>query len=721
MRYWVIVILLVFTPVLSISQSRHIKKGDSEYSKMSYSLAIRSYLRAIDKGEDAASLYKKLGNSYYFNSDYENAHKWFEMLFKSGAKDIEQEYYYKYAQTLKIKGKLEQAKIILKEAGEFKSGDSRLQRPPNYIDSIKTQSSLYNLKNLNINSGASEFSPSISGQELMFSSARDTGSYRKLRSKWNKNPFLDLYAVPLPKGEDADFLESEIRKLEGKVNSKLHESSAVFTKDGKTIYFTRNNSKKGRKRRDSKGVVRLNIYKASLIDGKWTNVKALPFNKDSYSTAHPALSPDETKLYFASDMPGSFGMSDIYSVDILSNGSYGKPVNLGEEVNTSKRESFPFVSSKNNLYFASDGHSGMGGFDIFVSKILKADMGTVANLGKPINSPYDDFTFIINEESKAGYFASNRKGGKGKDDLYVFKISDDFEISCKKIITGLLSNLETNELLLNAAVTLLDEKGNELEAVKTNKKGEYLFTVDCEEEERIIHGAKLGFISEQKDINLGIKADTIKIDLKLIKEIETPMGGYDLAKLIQLGPIYFNFDSARIRKDAANELAKVAEVLINNPDLMVVVKSHTDSRGSAVYNKKLSERRAISTVDFIKANGVSDLRISGKGYGEIELVTDCPDGVRCSERKHQLNRRSEFLLANELIFTIQVGAVKSTNTKNAFTAVPDLMSYRYEDGFTRFYSGIFKNRADALKRQKELEGNGILGFVRQLQGNIIIK
>ena len=273
------------------------------------------------------------------------------------------------------------------------------------------------INTLAINSKYSDYAPSFFNKELVFASSRNINHFSTIIDESNNQPFLDLYTTSFIDISN----KNNVLKLKGNINTKFHESSATFSKDGKTVYFTRNNYSKKKSKKSSNGVVLLKIYRSNYINGKWEDVEELPFNSDEYSIAHPALSPDGKFLYFASDMPGSIGKSDLYVVEINKDGSFGVPKNLGNQINTSGRETFPYVSDKGNLFFASDGHKGFGGLDIFMAMPNQDGFFGVYNLGKPINSPKDDFTFIINEETKTGYFASNRIGGKGDDDIYGFK------------------------------------------------------------------------------------------------------------------------------------------------------------------------------------------------------------------------------------------------------------------------------------------------------------
>jgi len=348
------------------------------------------------------------------------------------------------------------------------------------------------------------------------------------------------------------------------------------------------------------------------------------------------LSADETKLYFASDMPGTLGASDIWMVDINGDGTYGAPVNLGPSINTESKETFPYISSENNLYFASDGHVGLGGLDIFVSKVLEdGNFGEVINVGKPINGPTDDFTFVIDEESRIGYFASNRKGGVGSDDIYLFKLRPKTIEELEQLVMGLVTDADTNEKIVGAKVSILD---NELAIQKdtlTDDIGIYEIKLSQKDlkdgsVENTIRAEYDGYVPNEETFMRTREIDTFFINIQLRKVgvpvdpedpntknvtinvgaddnppvvtpddeptiseiVKEPSIGDDLAKVLQLKPIYFNFDQANIRYDAKLELDKIVEVMKKYPEVIIDVRSHTDSRGKDVYNMALSNRRA---------------------------------------------------------------------------------------------------------------------------------
>jgi outer membrane protein OmpA-like peptidoglycan-associated protein len=406
------------------------------------------------------------------------------------------------------------------------------------------------------------------------------------------------------------------------------------------MYFTRNNFVKGSFKKDQKGVIRLKIYKATLKDGKWKDVVELPFNSSDYSVAHPALSPDEQTLYFASDMDGSYGKSDLFSVQIHEDGTYGKPQNLGSNINTEGTESFPFVSTKGHLYFTSNGHPGLGGYDIFVVELNDKDFGAVKNVGTPINGTQDDFTFVIDEGAQKGYFASNRKGGKGDDDIYAFQETQPLSFDCTGSISGIVMDSETQKVLSNTKVYITNTTTGEIKEVVSDNQGAYAFEVNCKELDYRLMANK-SFYDGYKE-SLQLTRNEIKDyhkDIALQKQ--------DLTKVLNLKPIYFDFDKATILVQSEKELQKVIDYMNQFPEINVDIRSHTDSRGTARYNLKLSGERAEATMAYLVAKGIAKDRLTAKGYGETELLNNCKDHHKCTEEAHQINRRSEFIVTEK--------------------------------------------------------------------------
>ena len=421
------------------------------------------------------------------------------------------------------------------------------------------------------------------------------------------------------------------------------------------MYFTRNNFINNEVKTNGEQTVLLKIFRASKDkSGRWGDVQEMPFNSNIHSVAHPALSPDGKYIYFTSDMKGTIGASDIYRAPILKSGGYGKPENLGERINTPGRESFPFISDDNILYYSSDGFPGLGGLDIFAVKLDEKGepITKPINIGRPANSSDDDFCYVINTHTHIGYLTSNRPEGRGSDDIYSFYEHTPLRFTCQYNLSGVVRDATTSEVLPAAKVSLWDANSTLLEETTANNEGHFsfLYTADCGDLQLLLKGEKEKYFSaeqtlalnSQKEVVAEVRLTPMPVEEK--KEEKKIDVGTDLAKVLQIENIYFDYNKSNIRKDAAIQLAKIVAIMKEHPTMKVDVRLHTDSRGSDKYNLALSERRAKSTVKWITSRGIKKNRISGKGYGETQLVNDCANDVPCTEEQHQANRRSEFII-----------------------------------------------------------------------------
>ncbi|CAA9199692.1 Peptidoglycan-associated lipoprotein [Flavobacterium bizetiae] len=624
------------------AQTANQNKADKDYTQYAYIDAIGTYEKVAEKGYKDETMFQRLGNAYYFNGELMKAAKWYEALFEMNAEQ-EPEYYYRYSQTLKANGDYAKADKILEAFNKKTATDKRgilFENNKNYLEQIKANSGRFKIANAGINSKQTDYGSAYYNNKIVFASARDTGGVVRKTFKWTNKAFTNLYSAELK----TDGTLGEPERFEKKINSKFNESTPVFTKDGKTMYFTRNNYLKGKRGRDDQKITLLKLYRAEFVNDKWTNITELPFNSDQYSTAHPALSNDEKKLYFASDMPGTLGQSDLYSVTINDDKSFGKPENLGQAINTEGRETFPFIAADNQLYFASDGRPGLGGLDVFVTTIKSDNTFTaVQNVGAPVNSKQDDFAFIINSESSKGFFSSNREGGIGNDDIY--KLTETRKLLCEQKLKATIVDLETSKVLENAKVTLLDEQFKVIAEVLSQADGTYTFNVECNKK-YYVRAAKEDFETKEVPVTIIGEEGETSVVVALEKRIK-PIGvGTDLAKTLNIPIIYFDLDKSFIRKDAAFELEKILAVMKQYPKMKIDVRSHTDSRQTAEYNIALSNRRAKATIQWLTKNGIASNRLTGKGYGESQLLNKCSDGVSCTEAEHQLNRRSEFIIVS---------------------------------------------------------------------------
>ena len=345
-------------------------------------------------------------------------------------------------------------------------------------------------------------------------------------------------------------------------------------------------------------------------------------------------------------MPGSIGETDIFVVDVLEDGSFSQPRNLGPEINTKQKEMFPFINDK-KLYFSSNGHVGLGGLDVFEVAFNDEDgYLEVRNVGKPINSNKDDFSYIVNEETQEGYFASNRAGGKGDDDIYSFKKLELEEVPLNKnAIAGIITEMVSGELIPNALVELLDKNNIKVKEMVTGKDGSFVFE-DLDGDTRYVLRTTNGSYDENlKEVGTADnEMVNVEVSMKKLNEIIIVENGI---RKLKTEMIHFNFDKSDIRTDAAQELDKLITVMKESPDMVIKIESHTDSRGSSVYNKYLSDRRAKSTRDYMIGQGIDSKRIeSAIGYGEERLLNECDGDVRCTEEQHFLNRRSEFIIVH---------------------------------------------------------------------------
>ena len=608
----------------SYGQNSATAKADKLFESYQYVAAIDEYTKLAESKNSNEYIYTQLADSYYNVFDSENAAKWFAKATAKGKADAET--YYKYAQALKVLGKYQEANKQMDVFAKMIPSDARAKEHlanPNYIPSLANNSKLFDVAQTNINSkGQSDFGALLTNDNtLYFASTRNSSNKT---DNWNKQPYLDIYQAA--RDEKGVFSEPvQVKEL----NTSFHDGPITLSADGKTMFFARDGHSEGQYEKNKKSNIKVGqqgIYKATKVDGKWTNVEALPFNSTSYSFTNPSLTNDGKTLYFASNMPGGFGESDLWKVSVETNG-YGKPQNLGPNINTADRENFPFITEDNILYFATTGRQGLGGFDIY--KMDLSNNTTAQNVGKPVNSEKDDFSFSFNTKLNVGYFSSNRNG----NDVIFSAIP-----ICKAEAVVIVSNAKTKALLANADVAILDVKGNVIATEKTNSEGKVKYPIEC----------NLGYGLKVAAQNFESTSSAVKIDKAGIATVEVALKPLEVVitdKEVILNPVYFEYDKSNITAQGATELDKLVKVMKDNPSMVIFVKSHTDSKGGDDYNLKLSERRAQSTVQYLISKGISQGNISGKGFGSTEQKIKC--GTNCTEQQDSQNRRSEFLIVKK--------------------------------------------------------------------------
>jgi len=509
----------------------------------------------------------------------------------------------------------------------------------------------YKVTDLEVNSYDSDFGVTYYKEdEIIFSSTRKDSDNNARKWKGNNQRFLNFYIGKT----DANGNVISYESLKGEGNTKFHESNATFNKERTKVYFTRNNYYDSKKGLSKDRKMKLSIYIADVDpEGKWYNIVPFPYNSEEYNNGHPTLSLDGKTMYFTSDMPGTKGKTDIFKVEITETGTFTVPENLGGNVNTPGREMFPFIAADGTLYFSSDYHKGKGKLDIFKTDSDELELAAIQNIGEPFNSSRDDFAFVLNDNLLEGYFSSNRPGGRGDDDIYYFVNKNKSkiikkrkplpEVPCTNLITGVITDKKDGTVLSNALVEIFDEQGNTVYKVKVPEDGHFEYESPCglnytikatkplylDKEITVFTTDVLG---QEVAANIALESEVTKVNGKLVIDIES---------------IYFDFDDYRITPQAAIELDKVIAFMNKYPKVIIEGGSHTDSRGRASYNMKLSEKRAASTVNYIMRNGHFDsTRISAHGYGETQLVNNCSDGVKCTDEQHAKNRRTEFVIVN---------------------------------------------------------------------------
>ena len=492
----------------------------------------------------------------------------------------------------------------------------------------------YQIKFLEVNKKNSDYGVAILDEnKLIFTSA----DHRVTTAKKNYNPRKDLY-----KGDiNFDGEIKNVKRVTKDINKRVNQTGVTYSKDGRTVYFSRNKYKKKLKKQNLPKNKRLLLYKADVAaDGSWTNIKKLPFNKKKSSTGYPVLNADDSKLYFVSDRLPSKGNTDIFVVDILKEGEFSKPRNLGAFVNTEGNETTPFISDDNILYFSSDGHEGQGKLDVFAVEVYDNATSEVYELAAPINSINDDFAYIVNKDNNQGFFTSNRLQGDGFNDLYSFTLEEDVRPGeCFITVDGKVRDKDSYKAISGATVDLYSIDGSLLESVATYSDGTYQFTVSCAKEYELV-ASNPNYLNDKKRIEILEENyhSALHTNLNLSK-IEKPV-------VNKMSPIYFEFDASNITEEAAAEMDKIADIMMENENLIIEASSFTDSRGTDAYNVELSKRRAKAAVEYLKSKGIDETRIRSKGYGEDKLINQCVNGVECKDESHQMNRRTEFNFVN---------------------------------------------------------------------------
>jgi peptidoglycan-associated lipoprotein len=631
--------------------SKLLEEANTNFENLEYHKAATHYSEYLSMKEDEKAGIK-LAQCYYHMNHFSEAEKYYKKII--GVREIPPVVELEYAHVLKHNGNYSEAVKWYTKYLSYNPSNEAVRNEMISCDSLenyKRESYKYTVTESKFNDTSSNFGPVFYKNGLVFCSDRSKPHHGEI-SEWTGHTFLDMYFLDLTKENATPELFSPA------LTSKYNDGPACFSKDGNTIYFTRNMMKKKNHLEKNRNLENnLEIYSSKFKNGEWTAPQLLSFDNIEYSVGHPALSSDGNRLYFVSDMPGGFGGTDIYFAqkDPVT-GGWAAPINAGAKINTNENEMFPTVFMENDsvecLYFSSEGKQGMGGLDIYQSVVIKENtlccpeqkpgsLSSFSNSKKeyfaepkhltaPLNSAADDFEMTIAPDGVHGYFSSNRDSKEGVDKVYAFtKYVPEFFLEVTVVQKGSLQPIG------GTTVEMLEKNQNKKETAYTDNLGKIIMKIP-QNSDFDFTVLKDNFFTGmgQANNNGKIFSDTIRINFELDAIV--------INKPIRLDNIYYDYNKWDIRSDAAFELEKLVKILTENPGIQIELSSHTDARGSDKYNLTLSQKRAQSAVDYIIGRGINSSRVYAKGYGESKILNHCSNGAKCTDDEHQLNRRTEF-------------------------------------------------------------------------------
>jgi peptidoglycan-associated lipoprotein len=642
------------------------KQGVSKFENGEYDLAIKDFQKALAANYEPGRTNFMLGESYRLSNRFELAAPFYQKAIEGSGGSPDALFHHGFA--LKAAGKYTEAATQLEKYINTNPANKTLADKASRelytlksIEVLEKKKTFFQIKNLEkLNTAGAEFSPFVKDKDLIFAASRKATLYKN-----NGMPMVGIYKVPLAKdyeqtgGEPQPYSSSLF--LEG-----VNEANVTFTKDERTVVFARGNT--GKRKGSSTDV---DLYLCRYVNGDWTEPRLIPVSDSAAWDGSPAFSRDGRTLYFCSNRPGGVGGIDIYRANMDASGRFSKPVNMGKDINTPGDEMFPYVSADNKLYFASDGHPGLGKLDMFVA-VRSQGVTTVENLGTPLNTRFDDFGLVFaDEDKKYGFFSSNRTGGKGDDDIYFVEDLtvglDSTELAkldpndpnwatriakpeppkiVNYFLQGTVASNETPSASLDSAIVkLIEIESDSTLGQLVTKDGGVFGTFPLQEgKDYALVIEKRGYLTKRESFSMAGKAIPPIFRKKLVMDTTFKIGikldRLALNKTFVLDNIYYDLDKFNIRSDAALELDKLVQIMKDNATLKIELSSHTDVRSPDNYNMKLSQNRANSAVEYIVSKGIDKERMTAKGYGETRLVVKDAK----TEEEHQRNRRTEFVI-----------------------------------------------------------------------------
>lgn len=653
LRYNLLLAFIFFLMVApAVAQKKDIKAADLLYQKFEYARAVEVYKKALEAGQPTLVVSSKIADCYRLMNNAKEAEFWYAQVLSFPDHEPQQIKY--YADAARKNGNFVKAHQHYLTYGQKMPAEAAaaqaLAAACTNAQQWLAQPLAYDLKKVKaLNSENADFSPTAYLEGLVFTSNRTPAVKTKADvSGWTGKPDFKLFYI---KGNDSAWQTPEL--LPEPLNNKFQNGSAVFSPNQDIIYFTRINRVKQKNKKantdpfswvkfptESEFINRLEIFISEKKDEKWSEPKAFPYNKvTEYSVGHPALSPDGNTLYFASDMPGGVGETDIYFSQKQAGGTWSKPQNLGSAVNTPGKELFPTFGPDSTFYFSSEGHNGMGGLDIYAARGAADTWKDIRNLKYPLNSSQDDFGILFDKTNEAGYLSSNREAADGADDIYAFK----FVRTPCNLAGRAIEKIQVKPGVYRESpvenVMMRLYKGSDTTSIITysDAKGFFTFPI-LDGVTYTVKGIKEGYLTRSVTVAPSCESTLDMVKMGMVLNRNT------LNKPIVIENIYYDLDKYTIRPDAALELDKLVRTLKDNPTIKIELSSHTDSRNTIAYNNLLSQLRAEAAVKYMITKGIAPDRMVAKGYGESRLLNKCADNIKCSEEDHQLNRRTEFKL-----------------------------------------------------------------------------
>lgn len=725
----ILILIINLFSLVGFAQTANLKSANKLFYSKLYQEAIVKYESILKKDASNADALSNLGDCYRLTNDNKGQLKCYGKLIETGKAEEKHKLY--YGQALMESGNYEEAKKIFETYQADNRGEVFLKSIA-AIEKFSKNADAYKVDAASFNSKYDDFSAiSFFDDKVLFASTITSPTWITTRHGWTGRNYSHIYMVQ--KNAKGKYSKPVVFLTD--IASKFNDGPLCISRDSQTVFITRNSFNK--KERSEDGGQKLHIYQSAIVKGFVKPPLELKFNNKEYNCAHPAISADGKTLYFSSDMGGGKGGMDIWYCKLDESGAWGTPVNMGDKINTEGNEIFPSITDKNILYFASNSHEGIGGLDIYESKIKDDKAGKAYNMGKPVNSEHDDFAYNLSNDT-TGFISSNRKSGGMNDDIYTVNVLR--KVLRGKTVNFILKDKETQEPLAgtyiklntdsfatnekgefkydledgknytveirnpkfadlkdsistassaeedeftktielekhekfilfasvfdaksgkgidDVKIKLKDLKDNEFELIKTDKNGEYRkplknkklgdtlsYSVSIEKE---------GYLTKTLDFKTEIKKEG---EILMNEMLEMTIGkvevGNDLAKMIDLKPVYFGSGKAVINKQSAIELDKIVKVMLEHPNIVVELGAHTDCRGSAATNLKLSTIRGKAAAFYIVSKGIDIKRITGKGFGESHLINNCgcektKKTPPCSAAEIAKNRRTEFIIVD---------------------------------------------------------------------------